>query len=151
ARVTALGATVKESPGLEGNRLTITFPNATRQWTLDPQVLLTGSKPDFVLSSTQANLPTVAIFTDSALYHASVSHNRIADDAYKRQVLRDGGAIVLAVTATDVQNATTGTRDVPPWLHDRVVAELMSSSISISNDVVDAVRKGPIDLLLAWI
>jgi len=151
ARVTALGATVKESPGPQGNRLTITFPNATRLWTLEPQVLLTGSKPDFVLSSSQASSPPVAIFTDSALYHASVSHNRIADDAHKRQVLRDGGAIVLAITATDVQNATTGIRDVPPWLHDHVVAELMSSSISVSNDVVEAVRKGPIDLLLAWI
>ena len=52
-RVTALGATVKESPGPQGNRLTITFPSATRQWTLEPQVLMTGSKPDFVLSSGQ--------------------------------------------------------------------------------------------------
>ena len=37
-RVTALGATVKETPGPQGNRLSITFPGATRQWTLEPQV-----------------------------------------------------------------------------------------------------------------
>lgn len=108
ARVTGLGAAVKESPGPHGNRLTITFPNTTRQWTLEPQVLLTGSKSDFVLSSSQASLPPVAIFTDSRQYHASTTHNRIAEDAQKRTVLRDGGAIVLAITATDVQNAQTG-------------------------------------------
>ena len=151
ARVTALGATVKESPGPHGNRLTMTFPNATRQWTLEPQVLLTGSKPDFVLSSSQASLPPVAIFTDSRLYHASTTHNRIAEDAQKRTVLRDSGAIVIAITATDVQNAQTGIDDDPSWLHDHVVAELMSSSISISISNVEAIRKGPIDLLLAWI
>ena len=47
-RVTELGATVKESPGPEGNRLTITFPGANRQWTLEPQVLVGSSKPDFL-------------------------------------------------------------------------------------------------------
>ena len=104
-RVTALGATVKETPGPQGNRLSITFPGGTRQWTLEPQVQMGGSRPDFVLRSSQGSLPAVAIFTDGWLYHASPARNRIADDARKRQELRDGGVIVLGITARDVEHA----------------------------------------------
>ncbi len=70
-RVTQLGATVKESPGPRGNRLAITFPGHGRTWTLEPQVLLGSSKPDFVLTSSQGGLPPVAIFTDGRTYHAT--------------------------------------------------------------------------------
>ena len=108
-RVTALGATVKETPGPQGNRLSITFPGGTRQWTLEPQVQMGSSRPDFVLRSSQGSLPAVAIFTDGWLYHASPAHNRIADDARKRQELRDGGVIVLGITARDVEHARAGT------------------------------------------
>ena len=84
-RVQALGATVKETPGPNGNRLTITFPGGARQWILEPQAKMGSSRPDFVLRSSQASLPPVAIFTDGWLYHAPARHNRIADDAQKRQ------------------------------------------------------------------
>ena len=104
-RVTALGATVKETPGPQGNRLSITFPGGARQWTLEPQVQMSGCRPDFVLRSSQGGLPAVAIFTDGWLYHASPAHNRIADDARKRQDLRDSGVIVLGITAQDVAHA----------------------------------------------
>ena len=77
-----------------GNRLSITFPGGVRQWTLEPQVQMGGCRPDFVLRSSQGGLPAVAIFTDGWLYHASPAHNRIADDARKRQDLRDSGVIV---------------------------------------------------------
>ena len=79
-----------------------------------------GSKPDFLLSSSQGGLPEVAIFTDGWQYHASPAHNRIADDAQKRQDLRDGGAIVLGITARDVENAQIGAADAPAWLRDDV-------------------------------
>jgi hypothetical protein len=150
-RVTALGATVKESPGPQGNRLTITFPSATRQWTLEPQVLMTGSKPDFVLSSGQGSLPPVAIFTDGWQYHASPAHNRIADDADKRQVLRDGGAVVVGITARDVEDAQSGPGSAPAWWRDDVIAELLGSSVTFSTHDAEAVRAGPMGFLLGWI
>jgi ATP-dependent helicase YprA (DUF1998 family) len=150
-RVTELGATVKESPGPHGNRLTITFPSATRQWMLEPQVLMGSSKPDFVLSSNQGGLPPVAIFTDGWQYHASPAHNRIADDAQKRQDLRDGGAIVLGITARDVEHAQAGTHDVPAWWRDDVVAQLLRSSVTFTHQNIEATRRGPIDFLLTWI
>ena len=150
-RVTELGATVKESPGPQGNRLTVTFPNAARQWTLEPQVLMGSSKPDFLLSSNQGGLPPVTIFADGWQYHASPAHNRIADDAQKRQNLRNGGAMVLGITARDVEHAQAGTIDAPAWLRDDVVAQLLSSSVSFAHQNVESIRRGPIDFLLAWI
>ena len=82
-----------------------------------------GSRPDFVLRSSQGSLPAVAIFTDGWLYHASPAHNRIADDARKRQELRDSGVIVLGITARDVEHARDGTFEAPAWLDDGVIAD----------------------------
>lgn len=150
-RVTALGATVKETPGATGNRLSITFPGGVRQWTLEPQVQMRGCRPDFVLRSSQGGLPAVAIFTDGWLYHASPAHNRIADDARKRQDLRDSGVIVLGVTAQDVARAQSGTPDAPAWLNDGAIAELMRSGATFRPQNVESIRRGPVDFLLAWI
>ena len=150
-RVTALGATVKETPGPQGNRLSITFPGATRQWTLEPQVQMGSSRPDFVLRSSQGNLPVVAIFTDGWLYHASPAHNRIADDARKRQELRDGGVIVLGITARDVEQARNGADEAPAWLRADVIANLMGSGVTFRQQNVEAIRRGPIHFLISWI
>jgi ATP-dependent helicase YprA (DUF1998 family) len=150
-RVTALGATVKETPGPNGNRLSVTFPGGVRQWTLEPQVQMGGCRPDFVLRSSQGSLPLVAIFTDGWMYHASPAHNRIADDARKRQDLRDSGVIVLGITAQDVARAEGGTSDMPAWLNDGVIAELMRSGATFRPQNVDVIRRGPVAFLLAWI
>lgn len=150
-RVTALGAAVHESPGLLGNRLSITFPGATRQWVLDPQVQMGGSRPDFVLRSNQGNLPPVAIFTDGWFYHASLAHNRIADDARKRQELRDAGVVVLGITARDIELVQAGTFEAPGWLNNEVVGMLMQSGAAFHPQNVEAIRRGPIDFLLSWI
>jgi len=150
-RVAALGATVKETPGPMGNRLSITFPGGVRQWTLEPQVPMHGCRPDFLLRSSQGGLPAVAIFTDGWLYHASPAHNRIADDARKRQDLRDSGVIVLGVTAQDVARAESVIFSAPAWLNDGAIAELMRSGATFRPQNVEAIRRGPVDFLLAWI
>ena len=75
---------MKESPGPEGNRLTITFPAQIGNGRWSRRCWWEDSKPDFLLSSNQGGLPNVAIFTDGWQYHASPAHNRIADDAQKR-------------------------------------------------------------------
>jgi hypothetical protein len=150
-RVTALGATVKATPGPQGNRLSITFPGATRQWTLDPQIQMGSSRPDFVLRSSQGSLPVVAIFTDGWLYHASPAHNRIADDARKRQELRDGGTIVLGITARDVEHARNGSFEAPAWLRNDVIATLLGSGVTFRPQNVEAIQRGPVDFLLSWI
>ena len=150
-RVTALGATVKETPGPRGNRLSITFPGHGATWTMEPQVMMGGSKPDFVLTSSQGGVPPVAVFTDGRRYHASPAHNRIADDTAKRRDLRDTGKIVLAITSDDVDLASTGGATAPVWLREDVVADLMQHSPGFSHRHVDAIRQGPIHFLLTWL
>ena len=93
----------------------------------------------------------MAIFTDGWLYHASPAHNRIADDARKRQDLRDSGVIVLGITAQDVVHAQNGSYDAPAWLREDVVAELMRSNVTFRPQNVEAIRRGPVDFLLSWI
>lgn len=150
-RLTDLGATLKETPGPWGNTLSITFPNATRQWTLEPQVPMGGVRPDFVLRSSQHNLPVVAIFTDGWRFHAVPACNRIADDAHKRRTLRDQGVIVVALTWRDLERALTHTVAPPDWFDPQVVAMLMQQSAGFGPDHVDLLKRGPIDFLLGWI
>src|SRR5690625_2282965 len=57
-------------------------------WTLEPQKHVMGSRPDFILSSAKQHVPQVAIFTDGWQFHASISNDRLADDAKKRAALR---------------------------------------------------------------
>lgn len=150
-RLTDLGATLKETPGPWGNTLSITFPNATRQWTLEPQVPMGNVRPDFVLRSSQHNLPAVAIFTDGWRFHAVPACNRIADDAQKRRALRAQGTVVVAVTWRDLEQALAHAVAPPSWFDQQLVAVLMQQSAGFGPDHVDLLRRGPIDFLLGWI
>jgi hypothetical protein len=85
------------------------------------------------------------------LWAALAWHNRIADDARKREGLRDEGVIVLGVTAEDVAHAEGGTHHAPPWLNEGVIAALMSSTVTFRPQNVDAIRRGPFGFLLSWI
>ncbi|MDQ1288833.1 MAG: hypothetical protein QG622_2399 [Actinomycetota bacterium] len=153
-RAKALGATVKDIPWVGGNRLQITFPGGNRTWTLDPQVLLHGCKPDFVLRTTDTGVPDVAIFADGRLFHASVEHNRLADDARKRRDLREEGFLVLAVTAADVEAAAVGgsAPQAPPWFREEVVASaLQTGQFAFSAQAVEAIISGPFAFLSRWL
>src|SRR5262249_25489872 len=87
-RLNTLGAALTEIPGPRGNTVRFTLPGDHRQWTLTPQVNVANSKPDFVLDTNDTTVPTVAIFTDGHTFHATQAHNRLADDATKRDILR---------------------------------------------------------------
>lgn len=152
-RLEDLGATLKETPGPWGNIVSIGFPHATRQWTLEPQVPMGGVRPDFVLRSSQHTLPAVAIFTDGWRFHAVPACNNIADDAQKRRTLRAGDALVLAITWRDLERAQAQghATEAPGWFDPQVVAMLMQQAPGFGPDHVEAVRRGPIDFLLGWI
>jgi len=143
------GAKVTAVPGALGPKIRVAFPDGHRTWLLEPQVLMHGSKPDFVLSSTNPQDGQVAIFTDGFAYHASTAHNRIADDATKRQALRDQGIKVLAITAADVQEWQAGTSEPPEWMMDAVTQQLMGNA-QFSQADVQAATGNPIDFLVSW-
>ena len=65
-----------------------------------------------MLRSSDPTIDPVAIFTDGWTYHASPQHNRIADDAAKRNTLRAHGFVVLALTDADL---TAGSAKAPDY------------------------------------
>lgn len=151
-RLVDLGATVRETPGPWGNIVSISFPSATRQWTLEPQVQMGGVRPDFVLRSSQHTVPAVAILTDGWKYHAVGANNRIADDAEKRRVLRLGDALVLGITWRDLERAERpGQAADPTWFSAEVVELLMQEHPNFGPDHVRSLRQGPLDFLLGWV
>ena len=83
---------VKATPQTTGDRWDITVGGG-RNWTLEPQVHIAGCKPDFVLRCSDPSVPPMAIFCDGERYHASPQHNRLADDAAKRRILREVGDV----------------------------------------------------------
>jgi ATP-dependent helicase YprA (DUF1998 family) len=147
-----LGAMVTELPGLWGNTAHITLPGAPRQWTLSPQVLLENSKPDFVLESNDTTLPAVAIFVDGHAYHASAVHNRLADDAEKRGILRSTGRVVLAVTLQDVLDAEVDVVSRPDWFDESLAGALFNHPwFQAPPAAFAALGRGPIDWLVDWV
>ena len=152
ARLETLGATIIEQPTSSGSTWSITMGGLL--WRLESQVYVQGSKPDFVLTSNRAGVPPMAIFTDGWRYHASPGINRVADDAAKRQTLRDAGYQVLALTWPEVDGAEAGTPHSfvpPPWLHDGATEMvLQQAKDGLSRAVLDLVQRAPLDNLLAW-
>ncbi len=152
ARLSTAGAAVSEVPGSWGNTVKFTLPGSRRQWSLTPQVNVENSKPDFMLNSTDISVPAVAIFTDGRTFHATAAHNRLADDASKRAILRATGRIVLGISAADVFNAEAGTSVAPFWFSDSVVAGLMRQPAYMAPPAAyERLRRGPFDWLMDWV
>ncbi len=154
-RMGAINATVKEKPGPSGNVLTVTLPNDARVWTLTPQVMAHGSKPDFVLRSSDPTIPSMAIFTDGWTYHASPQHNIVGQDAAKRNSLRTHGFVVLGLTDADLTPGSTKAPDYG-WVRPEVTSALMAQPAGapgsgFNQDAVNVLRGGPMDLIVSWI
>lgn len=144
------GATVIETPGPTGNIVRFTLPGVRRQWTLTPQPNVADSRPDFLLQTTDMNVPDVAIFTDGRAYHATSACNRLADDAAKRANLRDAGVIVLAVTIHDVATETAVSQ--PTWYNPALAGSLMNfPQFQASPEAYRALGRGPVDWLVDWV
>lgn len=157
-RLQTAGAKLTETPGAWGNTVWFTLPGSPRQWSLRPQVTLHGSKPDFVLESTDTSVPRTAIFVDGRRYHATVEHNRLADDAMKREALRDNGLVVLAVSAADVDVAERSVAEqgfippVPSWFDDATRAQLIAKPVFAASPAAYArLGRGVVDALVDWV
>ncbi|MDO4606613.1 MAG: DEAD/DEAH box helicase [Bowdeniella nasicola] len=151
-RLTQLGATITAAPTSFGDKLKIVMPGQ-RTWTLLPQPTIGGTRPDFLLTSADVNIPQVAIYTDGRHYHASADHNRVADDSLKRQSLRDKGIIPWAVTHLDVALAQTSQTD-DTWqeelaLRAGALGQLVTRG-TIENSLLTAVSHGMVALLVEW-
>ncbi|WP_062465683.1 DEAD/DEAH box helicase [Demequina maris] len=150
--LTKAGAKVTSKQGPNGTRIQASFPGQPLRWTIDPQEPMGGVKPDFLLrSNTGADEHKIAVFTDGHRWHAHPLSNRIADDARKRQMLRDKGIRVIAVTAADIEAWRSGSVEAPSWMAAPVTELLMrQQSAGFGPADVEAVSRGPIDFLIAW-
>ncbi|RPF20984.1 DEAD/DEAH box helicase [Myceligenerans xiligouense] len=151
-RLVDLGATVTEKPGPTGNAWSIGMPGG-RQWRLVPQEYLHGARPDFTLYSDLPGVPPTAIFTDGWQFHASPTCSRLADDAEKRQTLRDAGFQVLAFTWDDLATGSAGGHgDKVPWVKPGAgSAALAAAKDELAPKMVEIVTEPPLNLLLDWI
>ncbi|MEA9986068.1 DEAD/DEAH box helicase [Subtercola sp. RTI3] len=146
-RMAALGAVVAETPGPKGNKLLITGIGASGRWTLSPQQSVANSMPDFTLTSSDTSIPEVQIFTDGKAFHATNAHNRLADDSFKREVLRDAGHVVLGITWANLQD---GAHPHPPaWFSEPLAMNLMDQ-FGYNRDALTGLIGGPLGFLTAW-
>ena len=131
----------------------LTLPGQHRHWTLSPQVNLENSKPDFVLETDDTTVPAVAIFTDGRAFHATVAHNRLADDAAKREILRDTGPRRPGRHGRrHPARPNKASLTPPPWFAETIVQQLISQPPFMATPAAYAgLRAGPIDWLVDWI
>ena len=150
--VEAAGGVCHEQVTGRGNIITAGFGPLT--WRLEPQVNVLDSRPDFVLRG--GGGPDLAIFTDGFAFHATADANRLADDAAKRQGLREAGTPVLAVTMDDI-NAfeqppdERATAEGPFWFDERVMDGAKNlPPFTFGQGTQQAVLDGPFGILRHW-
>lgn len=146
-RLETLGATIVEKPTDHGVAWDIAL-GSTNRWTMRPQENVLGSKPDFILTSARAGVPPTAIFTDGYKYHATVTTNRLADDAEKRRNLRDVGYQVLAITRDDVEGNALAN---PVFTPNDAAKVLASAGDKLAKSALDLAFANGMELLLAWV
>lgn len=154
AYITAMRSIDGADIATRGNSISVR--HGGRTFTLEPQVDIAGSRPDFVLTWPGADVAGIAIFTDGHSFHATASNNRVADDAVKRMRLRRAGYMVLAITDADLQRDTARregadvarTGDDLPLLVDPGMVQKLASSGVQYRVLEPLLRATPIELLV---
>lgn len=130
-------------------------------WEVEPQVHLSAqdgvsvdSKPDFVFWPMSGNThKPVAIFTDGFLYHK----DKAADDSLKREAIRRSGKFrVWSLSYKDVQDmfAPQGDYATEVFEAQKMPSGQMMYQNTIkgtSGEAIDPSKKGPMDLLMAYL
>ena len=157
-RLKDAGAHTKVTPGALADTITFRIPGQRFQWQLRPQEDVAGTRPDFLLQGPpDPNFPILAIYTDGFKFHASVEHNRIADDAEKRDALRDitelsARVIPWAITWQDVDAFKTGSAAAtpPPWVNEKLNAQLMSK-FPVDAGIMSTLGSDAMTMLWEWV
>lgn len=141
------GFTLSTDPRPTGNVIRILRQGSPFKWTVYPQEPVHGCRPDFVLRCIDPSVPPTAIFVDGYTYHATGEINRIADDATKRNTLREAGFRVLSVHRGDLDLSRQ--RETPVWwwlpLSHRTTADNLPPT-----PISKACREGAMGLLREW-
>lgn len=151
-RLSKYGAHIKVTPGIRADKVEFRLPGAKHIWWLEPQVDIHGTRPDFVLSTADPDIPRIAVYTDGYVFHASPEHNRVADDAAKRQTLRDAGVIPWAVTWEDIDAfERDGLLSPPAWFTDKAAGMVQSGKSPLKPALLAAIQHDAVSQLWQWI
>ncbi|WP_375430760.1 DEAD/DEAH box helicase [uncultured Friedmanniella sp.] len=144
--VRELSGTVTEQPDAYGNTLHVTFhgTGGGRTWLLEPQVTIGQARPDFVLRSTDTQLPSVVIFTDGYAFHAAPDRD-LGADARLRSDLTAAGHLVLSITAADLREPTA-----PTWYSPESWPVLVRRAPTVVG-VQEQLTGGPLAFLRTWL
>ena len=127
-RMQKAGMDVRETVDHSGrSRLILSRPGIALEWTLKQQPDVDGvTRPDFELRCSVPKIPSIYIYTDGFQFHASQSHQRLADDASKRTYLREQGHAVVSLTHEDVEAAASGRQtDMPEWFSSKLESKII--------------------------
>lgn len=122
-----LGAKVSESTRGTNAFWDIRFPNSHLRWTMEEQKKLSGhlgatTTPDFYFEVDGAELDRIAVFLDGRQYHASRTHNGVANDIERRNALYEEGIVPWSMTMSDINNhlkiAKGDVLEPPEWFND---------------------------------
>ncbi|MGP5022254.1 DEAD/DEAH box helicase [Glutamicibacter arilaitensis] len=146
------GAYYKIIPGTGADTINFRIPGQPFTWQLIPQVDLHGTRPDFLLVAPDPNIPDLAIYTDGYQFHASTEHNRLSDDAAKRETLREHGIIPWAITWQDVEAFSNPEcrGELPQWADAQLNLKLQAS-FSPSASLMALISRDAMTQLWHWI
>lgn len=158
-RLKAVGAHTKVTPGALADTITFRIPGQNFQWQLLPQVDVAGTRPDFLLKGPpDPNFPVLAIYTDGFAFHASPEHNRIADDAEKRDKLRHTSELSSAVTpwavtwedVTAFEAGPSAPVALPSWANAKLNAQLMAK-FPVDASIMGVLGRDAMSMLWQWV
>ena len=121
------------------------------RWLVEEQVDIDAgipTRPDFLFTRQDEPAPQVALYLDGFSYHTTNEHNRLADDAQKRESLRASGVVVWNLTWDDVNAFRSAiTAEVMKHAPDRPL--LNAAAVSVVQEVQHR-RGGAIPAGTAW-
>ncbi|KAA0919253.1 DEAD/DEAH box helicase [Dietzia sp. ANT_WB102] len=147
AALEAAGAKVTTKPDGKYSALKIRFPGSPLTWSMRAQnyVHEANTTPDYVLQADDPHQLKFAIYADGLKYHASAKHNRVADDAEKREALRASGWVPWAVTHADL-NEYDDEGPPPAWKQQNFV-KAFGSTLGIAPSRLNSAAGDPVRLL----
>ncbi|WP_432746123.1 DEAD/DEAH box helicase [Streptomyces sp. JH002] len=91
-----------DEDGRASGHLRFTGGSSVTHWRLTAQQRLRGTRTDFTFTRADGQARSVKVYLDGRRFHATGEHNRLAQDAARRNALRADGQVVFQLTWDDL-------------------------------------------------